>query len=138
MTSFALVAEPGPAPRVAGLLALLHAIAAVAPWLARCPALIAAPASVLALAGFWMNLARVPGARGALQAVALAPGDCRARVSAGGGWVPAELLPGSRVAAGCVWLALRAGGRRRGWLLPRDCLSPAAFRRLKALIRLAW
>lgn len=138
MTSFALVAEPCPAPRVAGLLTLVHAIAAVAPWVSRCPAAIALPASALAVAGFWINLARVPGAHGALRAVALEPGDCRARLTAGGGWEPAEVLPASRVSAGCVLLELRAGGRRRGWLLPRDCLPPAAFRRLKALIRLAW
>lgn len=137
MTSFAVTIEPAAGPRTAAGIALLHVAAAASPWLARCPPAIAAAASLLALAGFAASIATVPGPHHRLRAVALDAGRCRAWLTGGSGWVAAELTKSTRVAGGWVLLELRVEGRRRGWLLSGSNLPADAFRRLKALIRLA-
>jgi hypothetical protein len=137
MTSFALAIEPGAQPRLAAAACLFHAAAAASPWLAHCPPALAAGLSALAVAAGWMTLAHVPGGTGRLRAVECRPGRCLARL-ADGEWQPARLHRGSRAYASLVLLELSLdGGRRTGWLLPRSALAPAAWRRLKALIRLA-
>jgi hypothetical protein len=136
MTSFAAVLEPAPQPRLAALVTILHAVAAALPWLTRCPPPIAAGASALAAMGLWASLARVPGPHGRLQAVALDAGGCRVRLAGSTAWTAAELSPASRVSKDWALVEVRAGRQRLGWLLPRACLPPDAFRRLKALIRL--
>jgi hypothetical protein len=138
MTSFAVTIDPGPAPRLAAILTLVHAGAAASPWLVHCPPALAVPASLLAVAGLGLSLARVPGPHCRLQAVALDAGNCRVRLSGCDAWQPAEVTRATRAAAGGVALELRVAGRRHGWLLPRAGLPAGAFRRLKALIRLAW
>lgn len=136
MTSFTLAIEPGPQPRLAAAACLLHAAAAASPWLAHCPPAVAAGLSALAVAAGWTTLARLPGAIGSLRAIEWRPGRCRVRL-ADGGWQLATLDRRSRAYASLVLLELGADGRRVGWLLPRGALAPAAWRRLKALIRLA-
>ena len=136
MTSFALVIEPPAQPRLAAWLVLLHAAAALGPWLARCPAPVAIALTLAALAGCWLNLARVPGRHCLLRAVSLDGSGCRVRLTGETGWRPAALAAGSRAYAGCVLLDLQLNGRRVGWLLPRSALPADSFRRLKARIRL--
>jgi hypothetical protein len=136
MTSFTLAIEPAPQPRLAAAGCLVHAAAAASPWIAHCPPGVAAVLSALAATACWMTLARVPGAARGLRAVEWRPGRCLAQL-AGAGWRPATLDRRSRAYASLVLLELRVDGRRVGWLLPRRALAPAAWRRLKALIRLA-
>lgn len=137
MTSFAVVLEPGAQPRLAALVAILHAVAAAFPWLTRCPASIAAGLSALAAMGLRASLARVPGPHAALRAVALDAGECRVRLAGSSSWVAGELSPAARAWKDCILVEVLVEGQRLGWLLPRGGLPPSAFRRLKALIRLA-
>lgn len=136
MTLFAVTIEPAAGPRLAALLLLVHGFAAASPWIARCPTLIAAALSLLALAGLGFSLARVPGPHCALQGLAFDAGGCRVWLQRGGRSLPATLTGGTRAYAACIVLDLVADGRRLGWLLPRGALPAAEFRRLKALIRL--
>ena len=137
MTSFAIEIEPVADPRLAAILLLGHAGAAAGPWIAHCPPWLAAPASSLALAGLWASLSRVPGTHCPLRAIACDAGGWRARLAGGGDWVPAVPTRAARAYAGLVLVEVLAGGRKCGWLLPRAALPAGAFRRLKALIRLA-
>lgn len=137
MTSFAVEIEPGPQPRLAAFLALAHAVAGAGPWLAHAPPALAAAASAIAALGLWASLAWVPGHHCRLRALALAGGACRARLAGDGDWQPAELTPAARAWGSWVVVEVRVAGRRHGWLLPRASLPEEAFRRLKALIRLA-
>lgn len=137
MTSFSLAIEPQAEPRLAACLLLAHAGAAASAWIAHCPPWIAAGASILAFAGLWACLARLPGRHCELQAVAWdARGWCQ-RFAGDENWHPASLTTASRAYAGVVLLELEAAGRKRGWLLARGALPAGDFRRLKALIRLA-
>jgi hypothetical protein len=137
MRSFAVALEPAPAPRLAAAAALVHALAAAAPWVARVPVPVAALLTLLALAGFALTLARLPGRHCALAAVQLDGSGCRARLEGARALVPAELGAGSRAYPDLVVLDIRAGRRRLGWVLPRASLPAAEFRRLKARIRLS-
>lgn len=137
MTSFAFVIEPGNQPRLAAWLLALHAVLALFPWLARCPAPLAGALTAMAIAGFCLNLARVPGRHCRLQALAVDGGRCRVRLAGRAGWQPAALGAGTRAYRDCVLLDLRAGGRRAGWLLQRGAVPADSFRRLKARVRLS-
>ena len=137
MTSFAIAIEPAAQPRLAALLLLTHGFAAASPWIARCPPVLAAALSLLALAGLLASLARVPGPHCALQSLALDADDCRVRLQRQDAVLPAAIGPGTRAYAAFIFLDLVADGRRLGWLLPRGALSAADFRRLKALMRLS-
>ncbi|HEU0224341.1 MAG TPA: hypothetical protein VFR29_02810 [Steroidobacteraceae bacterium] len=137
MTSFSLAIEPRPEPRLAAYLLIAHAGAAASPWLAHCPPWLAAGASVLALAGLWASLARLPGRHCRLRTLAWDGGGWRLRLADGLDWLPASPTRACRVFAGVMVLEVTAGGRRYGWLLSRGALPPGEFRRLKALIRLA-
>jgi hypothetical protein len=137
MTSFAVAIEPGSEPRLAALLALVHAGAAASPWIAHGRPALAALVSIAAIAGLGSSLARVPGPHCRLRAVELDAGSCRARVAGDEAWQPAEVTRATRVSAAGVALELRVAGRLHGWLLPRAGLPADQFRRLKALIRLA-
>jgi hypothetical protein len=135
-TSFAVAAEPAASPRATAAAAVFHLAAAAAPWLARVPAPLAIPLSLLALAGLALTVARLPGRHAALAALALDGSGCRVRLRGSRANRVAEIGTASRAYAALVLLEVRVGGRRYGWLLPRDSLPPAAFRRLKARIRL--
>ncbi|MGQ0429611.1 MAG: hypothetical protein ACT4UQ_06750 [Gammaproteobacteria bacterium] len=137
MTSFATAIEPLPQRRLAAAALLFHATAAAGPWLAQSPPALATGLSLLALGGLWATLARIPGAHTPLRAVVLDPRACRVRL-ADGSWQPATLHRATRAYGPVVLLELSLAGRRRGWLLPRAALAGRDFRRLKALIRLAW
>lgn len=137
MTCFAVRIEPRPQPRLAALLALLHLGAAASPWLVHCPPWLSVLASLAAIAGLGPSLARVPGPHCRLRAIAIDAVGCRARLAGSEAWQPAEITRASRVSAGALALELRVAGRLHGWLLPRAGLPADAFRRLKALIRLA-
>jgi hypothetical protein len=136
MRSFDLAVEPTASPRLAAAAALFHATAAVLPWIARVPAPVAAGLSLLALLGLSMTVARLPGRHAALAALRLTAGGCRVRLRSKPGWQRAEFTSRSRAYADVVVVELRAGGRRCGWLLTRNCLPSNAFRRLKARLRL--
>jgi len=137
MTSFAVRIEPRPDARLAAAAFLLHGAAAVLPWVARCPAGMAALLSFVALAGLAHTLGRVPGPHGALRRVVLQRAGWRVRLAGECGDRPAELGRGTRAYAGLVVLDFCVAGRRRGWLLTRRAVPPVAFRHLKARIRLA-
>jgi hypothetical protein len=137
MTSFAFVIEPGSQPRLAAWLLFLHAAIALCPWLARCPAPLAAVLTTIAIAGFGLNLARVPGRHCRLQAIAVDGSRCRVRLLGAAEWHPAALGAGTRAYRDCVLLDLRVAGRRAGWLLPRGAVPADSFRRLKARVRLS-
>ncbi|HUG03874.1 MAG TPA: hypothetical protein VML92_05570 [Steroidobacteraceae bacterium] len=137
MTSFAFVIEPASQPRLAAWLLLLHAAIAFCPWFARCPAPLAAALSTLAIAGFYLNLAWVPGRHCRLQAIAVDGSRWRVRLAGAADWQPAALGAGTRAYRDCVLLDLRVTGRRAGWLLPRGAVPADSFRRLKARIRLS-
>jgi hypothetical protein len=137
MTSFAFVIEPGSQPRLAAWLLFLHGAVALCPWLARCPAPLAAALTMIAMVGFGLNLARVPGRHCRLQAMAMDGIRCRVRLLGAANWQPASLGAGTRAYRDCVLLDLRVAGRRAGWLLPRGAVSADSFRRLKARVRLS-
>ncbi len=137
MTSFAIAIEPEAQPRLASVLSLTHAVAAAGPWIAHCPPALAAGLSLLALAGLLPSLARVPGPHCRLQAVRRDAGGWRVRLLGQDGYLAATLGPATRATAALIVLEVVAGGRRFGWLLPREALPADEFRRLKALIRLS-
>ena len=137
MTSFAVRIEPAVQPRLAAAVFLLHACAALLPWIAGCRPGVAAVASLLALGGLPWSLAAVPGAPGSLRRLDIDPAGCRVWTVLAPCGIPARLGPRCRVFSGLVALDLRSGGGRLAWLLPRAALAPAEFRRLKARVRLA-
>jgi hypothetical protein len=137
MTSFAFLIEPGSQPRLAAWLLLLHAAMALCPWLARCPAPLAAALTAMAIAGFCLNLARVPGRHCRLQAMAVDGSRCRVRLAGEADWQKAALGAGTRAYRDWVLLDLRVAGRRAGWLLQRGAVPADSFRRLKARVRLS-
>ena len=134
MRSFDVAAEPAGSPRLAALAALFHASAALLPWIARVPAAVGAALSLLAVAGFVWTVARLPGRHCSLAALRLTARGCRVRLRGLPGWQRAELTRRSRAYADVVVVDLRAGGRRHGWVVIRDCLPAQAFRRLKARV----
>jgi hypothetical protein len=136
MTSFAVAIEPAAQPRLAALFVLVHLFAAASPWIARCPPLLAATTSLLAVAGLMTSLARVPGRHCVLQGLEFDAAGCRIRLARQDAGLPAAVGPGTRVYAALIVLDLVADGRHHGWLLPRRALPDDDFRRLKALIRL--
>ena len=136
MKSFAFVIEPAPQPRLAGGLLLLHGAVAAMPWLTRCPPPLALALGALAVIGFARCIGQVPGRHCRLQAVAADPGGWRVRIAGVAGWQAATPGPASRALTHGVLLVLLSGGRRLGWLLPRQALPAAEFRRLRARIRL--
>jgi hypothetical protein len=136
MRSFAIALEPAPSPRLAFVAALVHALAAAAPWIAHVPPLVGIPLTLSALAALALTLARLPGRHCSLAGLWLDGGGCRARLLGSSACIPVELGARSRAYADLVVLEVRAGRRRLGWLLPRGSVPPADFRRLKARIRL--
>ena len=136
MRSFDVAAEPAASPQLAAAAALFHAVAAASPWLARVPVPFAAMLSLLALLGFAMTVARLPGPHATLAALRLDTRGCRVRVRGRPGWQRAEFTARSRAHAGLVVVDVRAGSRRYGWLIARGSLPPHAFRRLKARVGL--
>jgi hypothetical protein len=136
MRSFDVAVEPAATPQLAAVAALFHAVAAALPWVARVPAPFAAMLSLLALLGFAMTVARLPGRHAALAALHLDTRGCRVRLRGRPGWQRAELTARSRAHAGLIVVDLRAGSRRYGWLIARGSLPPHAFRRLKARVGL--
>lgn len=137
MTSFAVAIEPAAQPRLAAVLLLTHAFAAVGPWIAHCPPMLAASLSLLALAGLLSSLARVPGPHCRLQGLRQDADGCRVRLLGQDEFLPGTLGRGARASAAFIHLEIVAGGQRIGWLLPRGALPAGEFRRLKALIRLS-
>lgn len=135
MTSFALRAEPGPAPRLAAAAALFHLAAAAMPWLLGVPAAPAAALALAALAGFASTLACIPGRHHGLAALAIDAAGVRAREAAAASFVPAKLGPRSRAFAGLVLVDVRTGTGRYAWFLTRRELPAGDFRRLRARIR---
>jgi hypothetical protein len=116
---------------------LLHLLAAAWPWLTRCPPLIAATLSLLAILGFAATLARLPGAHCRLQGLAFRGGGWRVQLSRASEDGPASIGPGTRIHAGLVAIEVIAGRERLGWLLTRSGMETDQFRRLKARLRLA-
>jgi hypothetical protein len=137
MTSFPVDCEPRPEPRLAAAAFLLHVVAAVLPWATRCLPLLAAALSLLALASLAATLGRLPGRHCRLHGLAWRGDGWRLRFAGEACAVPARTGPGTRVYAGLIVLDLVAGPGRLGWLLTRQALDPAQFRRLKARLRLA-
>lgn len=137
MTSFALRLEPAGAPRAAAMVLLFHALAALAPWLARVPAAPGAVLTLIALAGLMHSLAWLPGRHSRLAEVRHDGRRWTVRLAGSRGWLPAELCSASRAYLWVVYLRLEAENRRVGWLLPSGSVPAGEFRRLKARIRLA-
>jgi hypothetical protein len=137
MTSFAVRLDPRAAPRLAAAVLLFHVFAALAPWQARVPAMLAAALAVVALAGLVLSLCRLPGVHCTLAEVRHDGRRWTVRLAGSGDWLPAELCGASRAYPGLVYIRLRAGTRRFGWLLPSVSVPADDFRRLKARIRLA-
>lgn len=137
MTSFAVNLEPTAAPRLAAAVLLFHVLAAVAPWLARVPGVPGAVLSAVALAGLLQSLTRLPGRHCALAGVRHDGQGWQVRLTGCRVWLPAELCAASRAYPWLVYLRLRAGRRRPGWLLAPGSVPAAEFRRLRARIRLA-
>lgn len=137
MTSFAIALEPRAEPRLAAVALGVHLLAAAAPWLARCPVALSVALSLAALGALAATIARLPGRHCRLAGVAWGAAGCHARLAPLGRWQAATPGRGSRAYAGLVALELVVGGRRRGWLLSRQALPAAEFRRLKARIRLS-
>jgi hypothetical protein len=137
MKSFAVRLEPGVGPRLAAAVLLLHALSAVAPWIARVPAPLAAALSVIALAALAHSVSRLPGRHCRLAAARYGRRGWQVRLAGTRGWMSAELHGSSRAYQQIVFVAFRADGSRFGWLLSPESLPAAHFRRLKALVRLA-
>lgn len=116
---------------------LLHVAAATLPWVTRCPIWLAASLSLLALSALAATLGRLPGHHCRLRGLAWRGDGWRVRFAGKDCEVPARAGPGTRVYAGLIALDLLAGQGRLGWLLTREALDPAQFRRLKARLRLA-
>lgn len=137
-TLFAINIEAAPQPRLAAAIALLHLFAAISPWLAHCEPALAIALTLLALAGMPATLQRVPGRHCRLRALRWTADGCFVRLAGETGYRPAALARSSRAFAKLVHVDLVVEGRHLGWLLPGPAASPAAFRRLKSRIRLAW
>lgn len=137
MKSFGVTIEPARQPRLAAVVFLVHLAAAASPWLTRATPLLAAPLSILAIAGLVSTLGRVPGLHCPLSAVAFDGRGCRVRLRGQCRWLRAKVGPGARAYASLVLVEVVIAGRRLGWLLPRAALPPDDFRRLKARIRLS-
>ena len=63
-------------------------------------------------------------------------GGCRVRLAGEHLYIPARVGGGSRAMPSLVYLEIRVGRRRLGWLLPRGSFPDDRFRRLKARVRL--
>ena len=137
MRSFAVRLEPDARPRLAAAVLLLHALAAVVPWLARVPSPLAAVLSAVALAGLVQSISRLPGRHCRLAAARHDGRGWQVRLAGARRWRPAELHDSSRAYPWLVYVAFRARSGRCGWLLPAGAVPAAEFRRLKARIRLA-
>jgi hypothetical protein len=135
MTSFDLRLEPGPAPRLAAIAALVHFGAAASPWLLGVPAPLAAGLTAAALAGLASTLAGIPGRHHAVDALVADRHGWRVRLAGAADFVPATLGSRSRAIAGLAFVDVRTGSRRHAWLLGRGSLPAGPFRRLKARIR---
>ncbi|MGH8135434.1 MAG: hypothetical protein ACRER4_03725 [Steroidobacteraceae bacterium] len=116
---------------------LLHVVAAATPWLTRCPPVLAAALSLLALAALAATIGRLPGRHCRLQSLAYREAAWRVRLGGDACERPASVGPGTRVHAGLVALDLASGRGRLGWLLSRETMDSRQFRRLKARLRLA-
>ena len=137
MTSFPVDCEPRPDPRVFVAACLVHVTAAAMPWLARCPPLLAALLTLLALAALPATIGRLPGRHCRLQSVAYREAAWRVRLTGDACERPVRVAAGTRVHAGLVVLDLGSGSGRLGWLLTRKTMDTREFRRLKARLRLA-
>ena len=137
MTSFPVDCEPRPDRRLWAAACLLHVTAAAMPWLTRCPPMIAAALSLLALAALPATLRRLPGRRCGLQGLAYRGAAWRVRLAADACERPARVGAATRVHAGLIAFDVECGRGRVGWLLTRRNLDPGQFRRLKARLRLA-
>ena len=119
------------------MLLFLHLAAAVLPWLTRCTPLLALLLSGLALTGLPVSLAAVPGPHHRLRRADCRDGHWQAWLGSSDRPREAEPGPATRVHAGWVFLDLQTDAGRIGWVLQRAAVAPAAFRRLKARLRLA-
>lgn len=137
MKSFAVWLEPTARPRLAAAVLLLHAVAAVVPWLARVPSPLAALLSAVALAGLLQSISRLPGRHCRLAATRHDGRGWQVRLAGTRRWQSAELHGSSRAYPSLVYVAFRVRRERCGWLLPAGAVPAAEFRRLKARIRLA-
>lgn len=137
MTSFALRLEPAAVPRLAAWVLLFHLLAALAPWLARVTAALAAVLTLTALAGLAHSISRLPGGHCRLAGARHDGRRWTVRLAGSPDWLPAELCGDSRAYPWLVCLRLRADSRRLGWLLPAGSVPAGDFRRLKARVRLA-
>ncbi len=135
--SFSVLVEPGPLPRLAGAVFLVHLLVAASPWIARVTPPLAAILSVVAVVGLALTLRVVPGAHCLLKGLAIDSRGCRGLLAGSRSWAAAEVGAGSRAYPLLVFIELRIEGRRLGWLLTPASLPAADFRRLKARIRLA-
>ena len=137
MTSFPVECEPRPDPRLMVAACLLHAAAAAMPWLTRCPPILAAALSLLALASLPVTLSRLPGRHCRLQSLAYREAAWRVRLAGDACERPARIGARTRVHAGLIALDLASGQGRLGWLLTRETMDSGQFRRLKARLCLA-
>lgn len=137
MTSFAVRLDPVAVPRLTAAVLLFHLFAALAPWLARVPATLAAVLTLIALAGLVLSLSRLPGRHCTLAEVRHDGRRWTVRLAGSSSWLPAALCDDSRAYPGMVYIRLRAETRRAGWLLPSGSVPADDFRRLKARVRLA-
>ena len=137
MKSFPVDCKPRPDPRLTVAACLLHVAAAATPWLTRCPPMLAASLTLLALAALPMTLGRLPGRHCRLQSLAYRGAAWRVRLAGDACERPACVGPGTRVHAGLIALDLASAGGRLGWLLTRETMDSSQFRRLKARLRLA-
>jgi len=124
-------------PRFAAAVLLFHLLAALTPWLARVPAALGALLTMTALAGLAQTLSRLPGRHCTLAEVRHDGLRWSVRLTGSHAWLPAELRRASRAYPGLIYIQLKAGMRRVGWLLPPGSVPADDFRRLKARIRLA-
>lgn len=136
MTSFACRLEPRSARRLAAAAVLLHATVAASPWMLGVPAALAAMLSAVALLGLPSTLSCLPGPHHRVAALLADADRCRLWLAGQPEPGSATLGRGSRAFAQFAFVELESGSGRHAWLLPRSSLPPAAFRRLKALIRL--
>ncbi len=137
MTSWPVDLAPEPQPRLAGALALLHALVAVLPWLMRVPPWLALSLSLLAVLALPATLARLPGPHCRLRRLQVDGERWLAWIAGREGPVEARPGPGCRVYPGLLVLDLRSPAGRCGWLLARQSVPGDGFRRLKAWLRLS-
>ena len=137
MTSFPVDCEPRPQPRLAAAALLLQGLAASLPWATRCPSWLAASLSLLAIAALAATIGRLPGRHCRLQHLSYRGDAWRVKLSGDAFEGMAQVGSGTRVYADLIALDLATGQGRRGWLMTREAVESAQFRRLKARLRLA-